>query len=65
MNEVPLELSLVKRIDDMKRTMVETANRTGINSHETIKCSQELDILLNLYMKHYPVKQIGECYAKN
>ncbi|WP_034670087.1 aspartyl-phosphate phosphatase Spo0E family protein [Ectobacillus panaciterrae] len=49
MNKFTLELSLLKRIDEMKETLVKVANSTGINSNETITCSQELDNLLNLY----------------
>jgi hypothetical protein len=37
----------------MKKILVNVANSTGINSNETITCSQELDKLLNLHMKHF------------
>ncbi|MEH7503749.1 aspartyl-phosphate phosphatase Spo0E family protein [Neobacillus drentensis] len=46
-----LELLLLKLIDQTKKKMVELAYNTGINSQETIACSQELDVLLNLHMK--------------
>jgi hypothetical protein len=53
MNNVLLELFLLKRIDEMKKKLVEAANSTGINSNQTITCSQELDNLLNIHMKHF------------
>jgi hypothetical protein len=53
MNKVFLELFLLKRIDGMKKKLVKVANKTGINSNQTITCSQELDNLLNLHMKHF------------
>jgi hypothetical protein len=56
MNKYSLELVLIKRIDEMKETLVNVANSTGINSSETIACSQELDNLLNLHMKHFSNK---------
>lgn len=34
--------------------MIETAARTGFISQETLQCSQELDIIINLYMKFCP-----------
>jgi hypothetical protein len=56
MNKLSLELLLLKQIDKMKIKMVEEASTTGINSPQTLKCSQELDILLNLHMKHLSQK---------
>jgi hypothetical protein len=38
----------------MKKRMIEIAQSTGINSLETLGCSQELDILLNKYRKLFP-----------
>lgn len=55
MNKYTHELFLLKRIDEMKETLVTIANSTGINSCETITCSQELDNLLNLHMKHFSI----------
>ncbi|SMQ75910.1 Spo0E like sporulation regulatory protein [Bacillus sp. OV166] len=52
MNKYTLELSLLKRINVMKETLVNVAKSKGINSPETISYSQELDKLLNLHMKH-------------
>ncbi|MFG6497709.1 aspartyl-phosphate phosphatase Spo0E family protein [Fictibacillus sp. UD] len=31
--------------------MVEIADRNGLTSKETVKCSQELDVLLNVYQR--------------
>lgn len=56
MNKVTLELLLLKRIDKMRKDMVEIAFNTGINSQQTLKCSQELDILLNLHLKLFANK---------
>ncbi|MGG1397292.1 aspartyl-phosphate phosphatase Spo0E family protein [Bacillus salipaludis] len=51
------ELLLLNQIDLLKKKMINLANGTGINSYETLRCSQELDKLLNLYMKHYSNKR--------
>ncbi|MFL6559440.1 MAG: aspartyl-phosphate phosphatase Spo0E family protein [Bacillus sp. (in: firmicutes)] len=56
MNQVTLELLLLKRIDRKRQDMVEIAFNTGINSQKTLKCSQELDILLNLHLKLFANK---------
>ncbi|AZU62426.1 aspartyl-phosphate phosphatase Spo0E family protein [Neobacillus mesonae] len=45
------EIILLKKINLMKKKMVWLANSTGINSQETLTCSQELDNLLNLHMR--------------
>ncbi len=38
-------------IEEMRITLIETAQKYGMNSKETIQCSQELDILLNTRIK--------------
>ena len=43
MNQIFIESLLLKRIEKMKKKMVEFANIKGINSQETITCSQEID----------------------
>lgn len=53
MNKVSLESLMLKRIDQMKKKLVKVANSTGINSNQTITCSQELDNLLNQHMEHF------------
>ncbi|MED1471662.1 aspartyl-phosphate phosphatase Spo0E family protein [Bacillus salipaludis] len=56
MNKESCESLLLNRIDLLKKKMINLANCTGINSHETLRCSQELDTFLNLYMKHFSNK---------
>ncbi|MGZ4159195.1 MAG: aspartyl-phosphate phosphatase Spo0E family protein [Neobacillus sp.] len=53
------EILLLKLIEQTKKKMVDTASKTGFISQETVKCSQELDILLNLHMKSFSNKQIN------
>jgi hypothetical protein len=57
MNNISLELLLLNQIDKKKKKMVEVASITGMDSYQTLKCSQELDILLNLHMKHFSQKR--------
>ncbi|WP_066052232.1 aspartyl-phosphate phosphatase Spo0E family protein [Robertmurraya korlensis] len=56
MDNLNLELSLLNQIDKKKKKMVEVASDTGMNSYQTLKCSQELDVLINLHMKHFSPK---------
>lgn len=56
MDNISLELLLLNQIDKKKKKMVEIASNTGISSAQTLQCSQELDILLNLHMKHFSQK---------
>ncbi|MGG7621206.1 aspartyl-phosphate phosphatase Spo0E family protein [Bacillus coreaensis] len=56
MDNISLELLLLNQIDKKKKKMVEVASITGIGSYQTLKCSQELDELLNLHMKHFSQK---------
>ncbi|MDR7002114.1 aspartyl-phosphate phosphatase Spo0E family protein [Neobacillus niacini] len=58
MNNELFELLLLNQIDVLKEKMVNLANSTGMNSYETLRCSQELDHLLNLHMKHNSNKNI-------
>jgi Spo0E like sporulation regulatory protein len=51
MSSGSLELLMLKRIDKMKMKMINTASVKGMNSKETLTCSQQLDDLLNLHMK--------------
>lgn len=50
------EILLLEQIELMKKEMANLAKSTGFISHETITCSQELDNLLNLHMKHFSNK---------
>lgn len=47
LNRESLILSIVQKRDEMKRL----ANLNGLINSETIKCSQELDRLLNAFNK--------------
>ncbi|GHI01346.1 aspartyl-phosphate phosphatase Spo0E family protein [Neobacillus kokaensis] len=53
MTKLLCELILSKKIDLMKKKMVRLAKSTGINSQETLTCSQELDNLINLHMIYF------------
>ncbi|MBP1079785.1 MULTISPECIES: aspartyl-phosphate phosphatase Spo0E family protein [Bacillus] len=43
---------LMLTIDEKRKEMVETAKRQGYTGNETIKRSQELDNLINLFQKY-------------
>ena len=43
--------SLEEKIQKLKRELVQIASRTGLNSHETLQCSQELDQYIIIYQK--------------
>ncbi|MDQ0221275.1 aspartyl-phosphate phosphatase Spo0E family protein [Peribacillus cavernae] len=43
---------LEKTIDQLKIEMVQIAEKTGLNSHDTLSCSQKLDKLITIYQKH-------------
>jgi AAA+ ATPase superfamily predicted ATPase len=53
MNLITIEQLLVKRINKMKKKLILIAQETGMTSSQTIKCSQDLDILINLHMKYF------------
>ncbi|WP_077211968.1 aspartyl-phosphate phosphatase Spo0E family protein [Bacillus dakarensis] len=40
------------RINELKKELAGTANATGINSVETLNCSQKLDQLITIYQLH-------------
>ncbi|MBI0580125.1 aspartyl-phosphate phosphatase Spo0E family protein [Neobacillus cucumis] len=56
MNKEWCESLLLNQIDLLKKKMIDLAKGTGINSYETLRCSQELDTVLNLHMKHFSHK---------
>lgn len=56
MEEQLYELLLLDHIDLLKKKLINIAIDTGINSYETLRCSQELDAVLNLHMKHFSKK---------
>jgi stage 0 sporulation regulatory protein len=44
-------VSLVELIEEKRRNMFEFADQYGLTDDKTVKCSQELDHLLNMYWK--------------
>ncbi len=43
---------LENRINELKKELILIAKETGLNSHDTINCSQKLDQLIVVYQKH-------------
>ena len=39
------------RINQLKKELIQIAERTGLNSRETIYCSQKLDQLITIYQE--------------
>ena len=39
------------RINQLKKELIQIAERTGLNSRETIFCSQKLDKLITIYQE--------------
>lgn len=39
------------RINQLRKELIQIAERTGLNSRETIYCSQKLDQLITIYQK--------------
>ncbi|MBA9029321.1 aspartyl-phosphate phosphatase Spo0E family protein [Peribacillus huizhouensis] len=44
--------NLENRINELKKELILIAKETGLNSHDTINCSQKLDQLIVDYQKH-------------
>ncbi|WP_069201775.1 aspartyl-phosphate phosphatase Spo0E family protein [Bacillus niameyensis] len=42
---------LERRINQLKRELVQTVRLTGLNSNATLYCSQKLDELIAIYQK--------------
>ncbi len=51
MNSEPLKIRLLELINNKREVMIETANREGYTSEQTVKCSQDLDLLLYEYQQ--------------
>lgn len=51
---------LINQIEEKKKEMLDLADKHGLSSNETIRCSQDLDKLLNKYneLKLRPSKNI-------
>jgi stage 0 sporulation regulatory protein len=46
------------RINQLKKELIQIAERTGLNSRETIYCSQKLDQLITIYQESSLKKEI-------
>ena len=44
---------LVDRINQQKKELIQIVEATGLNSPDTICCSQKLDQLITIYQKFY------------
>ncbi len=60
MNRVSIEQLLLKKINRMRKEMINTAYETGLNSTETLYCSEKLDKLINLHVKYFSKKAYTE-----
>lgn len=56
MNQGRLKTKLLETINCKRGEMINTANKEGYTSERTIKCSQELDMLLIQY-QHLLIKE--------
>ena len=48
------------RINELKKELIQIVERTGLNSRETIDCSQKLDKLITIYQES-SYKKIDIC----
>ncbi|MFT4412362.1 aspartyl-phosphate phosphatase Spo0E family protein [Fredinandcohnia humi] len=55
---------LLDEINRKRQEMIEVANNTGFTSRETIKCSQELDELINIYQRYGAVRDNNVLFKK-
>jgi stage 0 sporulation regulatory protein len=44
-------------IDHLKKELIQIAELTGLNSHQTLSCSQKLDEHITIYQKSFYKKQ--------
>jgi stage 0 sporulation regulatory protein len=51
MNRDRLKAKLLETINNKRNEMIDTAIRKGYTSDDVVKCSQELDMLLNKYQQ--------------
>ncbi|KKI93922.1 hypothetical protein WQ54_02445 [Bacillus sp. SA1-12] len=51
MNRDRLKAKLLETINNKRQEMIETANTEGYTSDSAIKCSQDLDMLINKYQQ--------------
>jgi stage 0 sporulation regulatory protein len=56
-NMAPLAMVLIEidelehRINQLKKELIQITEATGLNSHDTLCCSQKLDQLITIYQK--------------
>jgi hypothetical protein len=48
---------LEERMNQLKKELIQIAEETGLNSHDTLCCSQKLDHLIMIYQKLYKEKE--------
>ncbi len=53
---------LENRINELKKELILIAKETGLNSHDTINCSQKLDQLIMVYQNTYKIKLLASPY---
>ncbi|WP_156178118.1 aspartyl-phosphate phosphatase Spo0E family protein [Bacillus sp. SA1-12] len=41
------------RINDLRKELIQSVEKNGLNSPDTISCSQKLDQLIKVYQKEY------------
>ncbi|KAB2334692.1 aspartyl-phosphate phosphatase Spo0E family protein [Cytobacillus depressus] len=61
MNKYSMEQLLLRRINKTRDEMIQTAQKTGLNSLETIKQSQKLDRLIYLHLLHFSINKTNNC----
>jgi stage 0 sporulation regulatory protein len=47
-----IEVELENRINQLKKELIQVTKATGLNSHDTLCCSQKLDELIAIYQKY-------------
>ncbi|MGM0876366.1 MAG: Spo0E family sporulation regulatory protein-aspartic acid phosphatase [Bacillota bacterium] len=51
-------VELEDRINQLKKELIQIAEATGLNSHDTLCCSQKLDQLITIHQELYKEKEI-------
>ena len=55
---------LEDRINQLRRQLIETAKTTGLNSHDTLHCSQTLDKHITVYQKYLKFNSLNKKSAR-
>ncbi|MFO1445383.1 aspartyl-phosphate phosphatase Spo0E family protein [Bacillus sp. Bva_UNVM-123] len=53
MNKTLLEQLVLRRINKMRKEMILTARKTGLNSNETLNTSKRLDKLIYFHLQYF------------